>query len=102
MTPYRRARGRRESALEARCVKWARSRGIQVGKLTECVGLPDRIFFLPGGLPLVPEFKDPGGGGEASPAQEWHMARLREQGYAAPLVDNWGAFLAEMKKRGVE
>lgn len=93
---------RREKALESRCVAWARDRGVQVGKLSECVGLPDRIFFVPGGRPLVPEFKDPGGQGEPSPAQIWHIKRLREQGYEASLVEDWDAFLALMRKVGVK
>jgi hypothetical protein len=95
---------RRESALERRCVKWARERGIQVGKLSECVGLPDRIFFTPKakGGPLIPEFKDPGGWGDPSPAQEWHVAELKRKGYVSEFVDSWETFLTIMKKRGVE
>ena len=69
---------RRESALEAWCVKWARARGVQVSKNTELVGIPDRTFWIPGGRPLVPEFKRPDGKGEPSPAQVWHMKKLRE------------------------
>ena len=92
---------RRESSLEAWCVKWARDRGVQVSKNTELVGIPDRTFWVPGGKPLVPEFKDPGGGGEASPAQLWHMAKLREIGYDAPLVDSKEKFLELMRKKGV-
>ncbi len=92
-------KGHRESTLERWCVKWARARGIQVGKLTECVGLPDRIFFVPGGRPLVPEFKDPRGA--PSPAQIWHIQRLRESGYAAPLLDTREKFLSEMARKGV-
>jgi hypothetical protein len=93
---------RRESALEAKCVKWARDRGVQVSKLTECVGIPDRIFFVPGGKPLIPEFKDPGGKGAPSPAQVWHVAKLKEHGYAAWFCANFEEFLREMRKRGVE
>jgi len=82
-------------------VKWARAHGVQVSKNTECVGIPDRTFFLPGGRPLVPEFKDPGGDGDTSPAQDWHLARLRAQGYDAPVVDSKEKFLALMKERGL-
>lgn len=96
---HRRLRGRRESALEAWCVKWARARGVQVAKLTELIGVPDRIFFVPGGRPLVPEFKDPGGGGAAAPAQTWHLQTLRARGYDAPLIDSREAFLAAMKRK---
>ena len=97
----RKAKSRREGALERKCVKWARERGVQVGKLTECVGLPDRIFFVPGGRPLVPEFKDPGGRGELSPAQAWHLHALRERGYTAPVLDSKEKFIAAMAERGV-
>jgi hypothetical protein len=91
----------RESALEAWCVKWARDHGVQVGKLTECVGLPDRIFFVPGGKPCIVEFKDPGGKGTPSSAQEWHVAKLVEQGYAATFCDSKNDFMAMMIWRGV-
>ena len=93
---------RRESTLEARAVKWARARGVQVGKLTECVGLPDRIFFAPGGRPLVLEFKDPGGRGEPSPTQVWHVVRLKKHGYAARFIDSWETFLELMARKGVK
>ena len=91
---------RRESALERRCVKWARDRGVQVSKNTELVGIPDRTFWIPGGKPLVPEFKDLDG--EPSPAQVWHVAELRRKGYMSEFMDSWETFLAAMKKRGVE
>jgi hypothetical protein len=94
-------RNRRESALEAWCVREARAHGILVSKNTECVGMPDRTFWLPGGRPLVPEFKRPDGKGEPSPAQVARMKRLREHGYDAPLIDSKEGFLAEMKKRRV-
>jgi hypothetical protein len=98
-------RGRqRESALEARCVAWARAHGVQVGKLTQCVGLPDRIFFTSraAGGPDVPEFKRPSGKGMPSQAQLWHVAQLKRAGYYAWFCDNWEEFLTVMKKRGLE
>ena len=101
--PVRRgAKRRRESALESWAVKWARDHGVQVGKLTECIGLPDRIFFVPGGKPLILEFKDPGGKGAPSPAQEWHVAKLVEHGYAATFCDSKEEFMRLMVKKGVE
>jgi hypothetical protein len=103
--PKTRTRGtphRREAALEARCVKWARVKGVQVAKLAECVGMPDRVFFTPGGRPLVPEFKDPGGKGKVSDAQRWHLTRLRVAGYDAPVIDSWAGFLEAMRGKGVE
>ena len=95
-------RSRRESSLEALCVKQARARGVQVSKNTQCVGIPDRTFWIPGGRPLVPEFKRADGKGEPSPAQVWHMNKLRAAGYDAPLIDSKEGFVAAMKKRGVK
>ena len=82
-------------------MKWARAKGIQVSKNTECVGFPDRTFWLPGGRPLVPEFKRPDGRGDPSPAQIWHMKKLREAGYDSPLIESKETFIAAMRKRGV-
>ena len=100
VTPRR--SNRRESVLEAWCVKWVRARGIQVSKNTELVGIPDRTFWVPGGRPLVPEFKRPDGKGEPSPAQIWHMKKLREMGYDSPLVESQEQFLELMAERGVK
>jgi hypothetical protein len=63
--------------------------------------MPDRTFYLPGGKPLVPEFKRPDGRGEPSPAQEWHMKTLREHGYDAPLIESKEHFIQLMVKKGV-
>ena len=90
---------RRESALESWCVKWARDRGVQVSKNTELVGIPDRTFWIPGGKPLVPEFKDLDG--EPSPAQVWHVKTLRTAGYDAPFIDTKEEFLRCMLRKGV-
>ena len=93
---------KRESTLEAWCVKRARALGVQVSKNVDLIGIPDRTFWIKGGRPLVPEFKRPDGKGEPSPAQEWHMNKLRAAGYDAPLRDSKEGFVAAMKKRGVK
>ena len=93
---------KRESTLEAWCVKRARALGIQVSKNVDLIGIPDRTFWIKGGRPLVPEFKRPDGKGEPSPAQVWHMETLRAVGYDAPLISSREEFLAAMKKRGVK
>jgi hypothetical protein len=94
---------RKEGPLEAKCVGWARERGVQVGKLTECVGLPDRIFFTPRakGGPDMPEFKRPDKRGASSPAQEWHVAELKRKGYKTWFCDSFEEFIAVMGKRGL-
>lgn len=52
---------RRESVVERWCVRWARARGWVVSKLTDPTGIPDHVFWAPGGRPLIVEFKDPNG-----------------------------------------
>jgi hypothetical protein len=108
----RRAKGRRESALEAWCVKWARSRKIVVAKLTECAGVPDRIFFIPGrrvnqrgvmklseGCPLIIEFKERGEKPEE--LQDWYLAKLLADGYDVGWCDTKEDFLGTMLIRGI-
>lgn len=91
---------RRESALESTAVRWARDRGIVVAKLTELVGVPDRIFFVPGGKPLIIEFK--ARRNEPSETQAWYLDTLRAAGYDAHSCDTKEKFLTLMKKAGVE
>ncbi len=100
MPSSRRSKARRESALESRAVKWARARGVVVGKLTECAGIPDRIFFIPGGRPLVAEFK--ARGKRPEPAQDFYLRKLLDEGYDVGWCDIWEGFLEAMKERGVE
>ncbi len=92
--------GRRESPLEAWCVSWARIRGIVVAKLTLLDGISDRIFFVPGGSPIIGEFKAKGAGSERSRkyTQPWYLAKLIHEGYAAHQWDSKEAFLETMKK----
>jgi hypothetical protein len=90
--------GRRESPLEARAVAWARWRGIITAKMTLCNGVPDRVFFVPGGRPIIGEFKARGLAPEPGSLQEWHLARLQECGYIACCWDTWDAFLETMKE----
>jgi hypothetical protein len=81
--------GRRESDLEARCVKWARFKGVVVAKLKEVDGIPDRIFFLPY-APLIIEFK---ARGEVPKAlQSWYLTTLKEAGYCTAHCDTWEEF----------
>jgi hypothetical protein len=95
----RRSKGRRETVLESRAVKWARTRGIVVAKLTECAGIPDRIFFLPK-RPLIVEFKKRSE--EPEELQNWYLDKLLKDGYTVGWCDEWEGFLHIMKQRGVE
>ena len=82
---------RRETVLEARACKWARLKGCVVAKMTECDGVPDRVFFVPGGRPIVIEFKRKGEVPEG--LQHWYLDKLRELGYYARWCDTWEGFL---------
>lgn len=90
----------RESPLESWAVSWARFRGIVVAKLTSADGIPDRIFFVPGGKPVVVEFKAKGKKGERSRAvtQPWYQKRLTELGYEVRSCDTKEQFRLVMKR----
>ena len=90
------SRRRRESTLESKAVKYARSRGVVVAKLTQLDGVPDRIFFVPGGKPLIVEFK--ARGEKPGELQSWYLQKLKEDGYRAVFVDTWEKFLVLMEK----
>lgn len=97
------ARYRRESPTEAWCVSWSRSMGIVTAKMTGCNGIPDRVFFLPGGSPLIGEFKAKGKKGEKlqKATQPWYLEKLRADGYDVHLWETKEAFLEAMKARGI-
>jgi hypothetical protein len=62
--------------------------GIKGGKLTIIgdVGYPDRIFWLPGGKPLLIEFKQPGH--VPNPTQQEVHTTLRSLGYNVQVHTN--------------
>jgi hypothetical protein len=62
--------------------------GIEGSKLKVLgdTGYPDRIFWLPGGRPILIEFKRPGE--EPRPKQEQIHERLRGLGYEVQTHDN--------------
>jgi hypothetical protein len=97
----RRAKGRRESVLEARCAKWARAKKLVVAKMTGCAGIPDKVFFVPGGRPFLPEFKRLNVRPADEGLQTWYAKRLRQLGYDTAVVDTWEYFLKCMAKYGV-
>lgn len=49
-------------------------------------GYPDRLFWVPGGSPLLIEFKQPGG--EPEPLQEHTIQSLVDLGYNVQVHDN--------------
>lgn len=92
--------GRRESVLESWAIKWARVRGIIVAKLTQVDGIPDRIFFVPGGSPIIVEFKRIGKLGKElqEHTQPWYLSALIAAGYRTYTCDTNEQFLEIMKE----
>ncbi len=86
----------KESALERACVAWARDRGILVTKndTRANAGVPDRVFWLPGGRPLVVEFKREGEAVKPRSVQEGILHHLVREGYYAAAVDTFEEFVA--------
>lgn len=70
-----------EKTIEAKVVKWAHERGILVTKLQGPGNrsMPDRCFWVPGGRPVLIEFKR--SGGVLTKLQGMTIARLRIAGY---------------------
>lgn len=89
-----------ESVLESWAVSWARVRGIIVAKLTQVDGIPDRIFFVPGGSPVIIEFKKQGATGKRSRkvTQPWYLQTLLAAGYRVYTCDTKEQFLELMKE----
>lgn len=79
-----------EARLERWCVRWARSRGILVSKLTDPTGIPDHVFWVRGGKPVIIEFKAPSG--RTSELQMYYIKQFRQRGYKVAVVDNRKAF----------
>lgn len=82
----------KESALESKCVSWARDRGILVTKndTRANAGVPDRVFWPPGGRPLVVEFKREGE--KPEPLQAGIIAALTRSGYTVVVVASFEGF----------
>ena len=91
---------RREASLERWCVRWARARGVVVSKLTDPTGIPDHVFWMPGGRPVLIEFKAVGL--EPTQLQEYYLTEFVGNGYRALSCDNKTLFLEMMKECGVE
>lgn len=97
--PRPKSKRRRESVLESFACKWARIRDIVVAKMTEVVGIPDRIFFVPGGKPIIIEFKAE----DEVPreAQAWYIETMKTAGYRVFHCDTKEKFLKLMATFGV-
>ena len=77
-----------KASVENPCVKYATDRKVKVLKVNPlwAAGWPDRVFFIPGGKPLIIEFKRPGG--KTSKRQDEIIAELIKDGYDVQVVDN--------------
>lgn len=80
---------RSESKIEQRACELVKQHlGIKGSKLTVTgdTAFPDRIFWIPGGKPLLIEFKKPGE--EPRPKQLYNHEWLRNLGYKVEVHDN--------------
>lgn len=77
-----------KKAVENPVVKYAVGLGVKVIKVNPLwsAGWNDRIFFVPGGRPLIIEFKREGG--KTSKLQEERHAYLLKNGYDHHVIDN--------------
>ena len=78
-----------ESVLEYEACFWiSQELGVINTKFntTSDTGYPDRIFWVPGGKPVLIEFKRPGG--KVSPKQKYQIDRLRKLGYRVEVCSN--------------
>src|SRR5580700_822700 len=77
-----------ESSIERRVKQWADAHGILNCKFTPVGtrGYPDRMFFVPGGFPLLLEFKKEGE--TPTKLQAYIIGKLKENGYDARWTDN--------------
>lgn len=77
-----------ESKIEQKVVREAKKLGVIGLKLTSPgnTGVPDRLFLIPGGRPLLIEFKKPGG--FLSPKQLYWIDILVQAGYNVGVHDN--------------
>lgn len=78
---------RRESAIERTVTARATSHGIPVIKLGTS-GWPDKMFLIPGGKPVLIEFKRPGTDLAEESRQAQRIQTLQRLGYLAEVHDS--------------
>lgn len=91
----------RESSLEKSVVKWAKCRGVDSIKMeiSSYVGLPDRLFLIPGGRPLFMELKRPGDTKGLRAIQRERINDLKHKGYDAVVCDNKDEAIFQLERR---
>ena len=105
MVRVRKVKGRPLQILEREnvenpVVKYADKRGVRHIKLNTPgrSGWPDRVFWIPGGRPLVIEFKRPDGG-TVSRQQADNIAYLERMGYDVHVVEEVSRGIALLEER---
>lgn len=83
-----RASSEPERNIEARVVRWADQHAVLHTKLNVMLrrGLPDDIFWIPGGRPALLEFKRRGK--KPTPLQAYTIKKLKALGYDVCWFDN--------------
>jgi hypothetical protein len=76
---------RLESSIERSVARRCRVKSVKLKDLG-AAGYPDRLFFVPGGRPLLIEFKRPGE--VPGPLQEYTHRQLRRLGYQVEVYDD--------------
>lgn len=88
----------REARLEARCCVLAVRMGVYAIKTGGfAIGLPDRLFLLPGGGCWLVEFKSRHG--RLSPGQRHWFAQLAEIGHPVTVIRAYEPFVACLQER---
>ena len=84
-------RKRLEGSVQGAVISWAKAHGIRCDKLSsgshfQSSGLPDFIVWIPGGRPLLIEFKREGG--VPTTLQTATHTQLRALGYDVHVIDD--------------
>lgn len=84
------------------CVAWARRNGIRATKLQGPGNRsnPDYIFWIPGGRPLLIEFKRPGQ--EPTPLQTHTILLFHDDGYDVEVHDTKESAIEAITKKSIE
>lgn len=86
----------RESAIERKCMRWARDQGALDVKIQGTRGWPDRLVVMPNGRAMFVEFKRPGQ--IPDPLQKHVLGELRKRGVVAVWVDSMTGFVAAFER----
>ena len=85
-----------ESSVERKVTRWAERNGVEYCKLKKA-GRPDDIFFIPGGKPVLMEFKQQGK--DLRKLQAYIAKKLRRAGYDVVRCDRAEEGIAYLKQR---